>query len=139
MPFQRSASWSAHFLAALTAACTAAPATESEQAAAPPITVVMTEGTNMSAALSPDGKTIIASIQGTLWSIPSEGGKATALTAPELDAQEPAWSPDGELVAFYAFTNDAWSVWTITPDGGGLTQRSKGTGDARYPSFSPDG
>src|SRR6185503_1274941 len=104
---------------------------DTAQTAAPaPITVVMTEGTNMSAAVSPDGKTIIASIQGTLWSIPSTGGKATTLTAPELDAQEPAWSPDGKLVAFYAFTDDAWSVWTMAPDGSDLAKRSAGPGDA---------
>jgi Tol biopolymer transport system component len=127
-------------ITALLAGCMAAPGSDTAQTATPaPITVVMTEGTNMSAAVSPDGKTIIASIQGALWSMPSTGGKAIALTAPELDAQEPAWSPDGKLVAFYAFTDDAWSVWTMAPDGSGLARRSAGPGDARYPTFSPDG
>ncbi|MDP3740494.1 MAG: amidohydrolase family protein [Hyphomonadaceae bacterium] len=137
MPAQQSSSWRLLILTALLAGCTAAPV--SEPVAPPPITVVMTEGTNMSATVSPDGSTIIASIQGTLWSMPGSGGKATALTAPELDAQEPAWSPDGKLAAFYAFADDAWSVWTIAPDGTGLSKRSAGPGDARYPSFSPDG
>jgi len=99
----------------------------------------MTEGTNMSAAVAPDGATLAASIQGTLWLLPGASRKAIALTAPELDAQEPAWSPDGRQIAFYAFAEDAWSVWTIAPDGTGLTKRSTGRGDARYPAFSPDG
>jgi Tol biopolymer transport system component len=106
----------------------------------PDISVTMTEGTNMSAAVSPDGQTIIAAIQGTLWSIPGRGGVAKALTAPELDAQEPVFSQDGKWVAFYAFASDGWSVWTMAPDGTSLRQRSApGPGDARFPSFSPDG
>ncbi len=109
-------------------------------AAAEMVTVTMTQGTNMSAAVSPDGSLIVFSIQGTLWSLPAAGGKATALTQPEMDAQEPVFSPDGKLVAFYAFAKDAWSVWTMSPDGKNLVQRSEtGIGDARYPSFSPDG
>lgn len=141
MPSQQSGLWRSCLYVALLAGCTAVPAIGSVQrATAPaPVTVVMTEGTNMSAAVSPDGKTIVASIQGTLWSLPVTGGKASALTAPELDAQEPAWSPDGKLVAFYAFADDAWSIWTIAPDGSGLARRSTGANDARYPSFSPDG
>lgn len=103
------------------------------------ISVAMTEGTNMSAALSPDGNTIIASIQGVLWSIPAAGGEAVALTEPEMDAQEPVFSPDGSLVAFYAFTGDTFAIWTIAPDGSNLVQRTGDEGDGRYPSFAPDG
>lgn len=115
--------------------------TAAPTAAVDPITVTLTQGTNMSATVSPDGSTIVASIQGTLWSIPGAGGNATSLTQPEMDAQEPVFSPNGKMVAFYAFANDGWSVWTIAPDGSGLTRRSEadGLGDARYPSFSADG
>lgn len=110
------------------------------EASADLIAVTLTQGTNMSATVSPDGSTIVASIQGTLWSIPGAGGPATALTRPEMDAQEPVFSPDGKLVAFYAFANDGWSIWTIAPDGSRLARRSEadGLGDARYPSFSSD-
>ncbi len=130
------------------AACAAPPApapTPPPAVAAVPvdpslISITLTEGTNMSTAVSPDGKTIIAAIQGTLWSIPGGGGKATALTVPEMDAQEPAFSPDGKTIAFYAFAKDGWSVWTMATDGAGLLKRSAdGPGDARYPAFSPDG
>jgi Tol biopolymer transport system component len=104
------------------------------------IAITLREGTNMSAAVSPDGATIIAAIQGALWSIPGGGGEARALTLPEMDAQEPVFSPDGKLIAFYAFNPDGWSVWTMAPDGSGQQRRSEeGPGDARYPSFSPDG
>jgi Tol biopolymer transport system component len=141
MAVQHHRHWRAILLAVLLVGCSTAAGSRSEPATetSASVTVVMTEGTNMSAAVSPDGRTIAASIQGTLWLLPAAGGKAVALTAPELDAQEPAWSPDGKLIAFYAFADDAWSVWTIAPDGSGLKQQSSGPGDARYPSFSPDG
>ena len=93
----------------------------------------------MSLAVSPDGTTLVASIQGTLWVIPAAGGDGRAITAPELDAQEPTWSPDGTTIAFYAFADDAWSVWTVAADGSNLKKRSTGANDARYPSYSPDG
>ena len=131
----------------LTGSCANQPAGESKAVAedAQPsaelgsMTLTLTEGTNMSAAVSPDGTTIVASIQGALWSIPGAGGDAKALTAPELDAHEPAFSPDGKMVAFYAFAEDGFSVFTMAPDGSSLKKRAGGVGDARYPSFSPDG
>ena len=103
------------------------------------IDVVMTEGTNMSAAMSPDGETLILALQGVLWSLPAEGGEATALTPAELDSHEPAWSPDGSLIAFYTYASNGFTIWTMKPDGSELTQRTFGPSDARYPTFTPDG
>jgi len=103
------------------------------------IDVVLTEGTNMAAAPSPDGSMIVLALQGSLWSIGPEGGEATPITPPELDAHEPIWSPDGTQLAFYAYARDGFSIWTMQPDGSQLTEVTGGASDSRYPSFSPDG
>jgi hypothetical protein len=44
------------------------------------VTITFTEGTNMAAAPSPDGQTIIVAIQSSLWSMPINGGDAKRLT-----------------------------------------------------------
>lgn len=103
------------------------------------IEVKLTEGTNMAAALSPDASQLVLSVQGVLWSLPVEGGEAIPLTLPEMEAYEPAWSPLGNLITFYSYFDNAFTVWTMSPDGSNLTQLTEGVGDARYPSFSPDG
>lgn len=103
------------------------------------VEVSMTEGTNMSAAVSPDGSTLLLGLQGGLWAVPVSGGEATLLTPAEMDAYEPVWSPDGRLVTFYAFAEDSFTVWLMNADGSGLVELTDGSSDARYPDFSPDG
>ena len=103
------------------------------------VEATMTEGTNMAAAISPDGETLILALQGVLWSVPASGGEATPITPPEMDAQEPVWAPDGSRISFYSFVGDAFSVWTVEPDGEDLKQLENGLGaDARYPAFTYD-
>ena len=50
--------------------------------------------------LSPDGEWIALSYQGAICRIPSEGGPMTRLTRDEGWDIEPAWSPDGNRIAF---------------------------------------
>lgn len=103
------------------------------------VEAVMSEGTNLAAAVSPDGRTMILALQGVLWSLPAIGGDAQALTPAGMDAQEPVWAPDGSRIAFYGFVGDAFAIWSMNPDGSDLTRLANGaSADARYPAFTAD-
>ena len=102
-------------------------------------TVTVTEGTNLSAAVSPDHKTLIIDLQETLWRVPIGGGKAKRLTDPILEPARPDWSPRGDAVAFQSFKGGTFHIWLMKPDGTGVRQLTDGHGDDRDPRFSPDG
>lgn len=74
-------------------------------------------------------------------------GSATQLTHGEFDHSHPAFSPDGDLIAFTSdrhprrddrqFRSD---VWVIPASGKGRPSRlTAGTGECAFPMFSPDG
>src|SRR4051812_33092482 len=44
------------------------------------VRLTLHEGTNMAAALSPDGQTIALDLLGTLWTMPAQGGAAKPIT-----------------------------------------------------------
>jgi Tol biopolymer transport system component len=102
-------------------------------------TVTLTEGTNMSATVSPNHSTIVVDLQGMLWSIPLRGGAARQLTDPLLEPTRPDYSPKGDAVAFQAYKGGTFHIWIMKPDGTGVRQLTDGHGDDRDPRFSPDG
>jgi len=109
----------------------------SSQAAAK--SIQLTEGTNFSAVLAPDGEEFIIDLQGTLWRLPVSGGKAIALTNPLDDSRQPAWSPDGQHIVFQAYRDGFWQLWQLDRDGLNPQQLTKGRVDHRDPHWSPDG
>ncbi|MBL1086576.1 PD40 domain-containing protein [Streptomyces actinomycinicus] len=96
-------------------------------------------GTNASVIVSPDGRQLIMEVQGVLWSLPREGGRATALTHPDLEPTRLSWSPDGSQVAVCGYQGGGFHVWTMEPDGSRLRQLTSGPWDDRGVAWSPDG
>lgn len=103
------------------------------------IAVELTEGTNLAAAVSPNGEEIVIDLQGTLWRVSIPSGSSVALTDGLGDDRQPAWSPDGRALAFQSYRDGNWHIWTVERDGTGLRQITSGHGDDREPFFNPDG
>jgi Tol biopolymer transport system component/C-terminal processing protease CtpA/Prc len=74
-------------------------------------------------ALSPDGKTLVFSYQGDLWSAPSDGGQdARRLTVHPAYDGTAFFSPDGKQIAFNSSRYGRNEVF-VMPAGGGTARR----------------
>lgn len=103
------------------------------------IAISLSEGTNMAVAISPDTNQMVIDLQGRLWTLPINGGKAKPITDPLGDARQPQWSPNVQRIAFQGYWQGNWHIYTIQPDGSNLKQWTNGDFDHREPFWSPDG
>ncbi|HEX9564742.1 MAG TPA: amidohydrolase family protein [Gemmatimonadaceae bacterium] len=101
--------------------------------------VTVREGTSMSVAVSPDGRTLAIDLQGTIWTLPAAGGQARAVTDHYNDARHPGYSPDGRSIAFQGYRDGGYDIWAVSPDGSNLRQLTRGPFDDREPAWSHDG
>jgi len=73
---------------------------------------------------SPDDKQIafVSNISGrnNIWLVPSTGGWPSQLTSSEQRQVSPAWSPDGNWIAYASDTdgNEQWDVFLVSPKSG---------------------
>ena len=77
-----------------------------------------------------------------LWVMDGDGGNPVNLTNDQANNFGPAWSPDGQRIAFaraLSFTDSDWDLWVIDADGGNLVQLTQGPSQDGGPAWSPDG
>jgi dipeptidyl aminopeptidase/acylaminoacyl peptidase len=95
---------------------------------------------------SPDGKQVafIANITGrdNLWLVPATGGWPTQLTISDQRQTHPAWSPDGNWIA-YSSDHDGdeqWDIFLVSPKSGEVTNLTLSPESSEIePAWSPDG
>ena len=103
------------------------------------IDLTLTEGTSMSAAVSPDQRWIAIDLVGSLWVLPIGGGEAKKITPDLLEARQPTWSPDSRSIAFQGYDDGAWHIYEISREGGEAKPLTSGVFDDREPSWSHEG
>jgi TolB protein len=91
------------------------------------------------AAWSPDGKSLVYSMAGSLWKQRIDSAAAEELTAgPGYDYQ-PDWSPDGNTVVFVRYLHDAIELCALDLKSGAVAQWTRGGDVNLEPRWSPDG
>ena len=68
-------------------------------------------------SISPDGKQIVFSWWGDLWTVSSDGGHAERLTRHPGNDLRSAWSPDGRRIAFETDRTGWRNVYVMNADG----------------------
>ena len=68
-------------------------------------------------SISPDGKVVVFSWRGDLWSVPFEGGTAKRLTSHPGRDHDSAWTPDGSTIVFESDRDGTTNLWAMAPDG----------------------
>src|SRR5437899_13102685 len=78
------------------------------------VVLSINEGTNMAAALSPDGRTLVIDLLAVLWTVPATGRIAQRITDDFADALQPAWSPDAKAIALQAYRDGVRHTLYVT-------------------------
>ena len=113
--------------------------------AAPPydtrdVAIDVDEGTWMSLDVSPDGDTIAFDLLGDIYTMPIEGGEATAISSGIPWEMQPRFSPDGSKIAFTSDRAGGDNIWVMNVDGSERRQVTKESFRLlNNPTWSADG
>ncbi|HLH09373.1 MAG TPA: prolyl oligopeptidase family serine peptidase [Terriglobales bacterium] len=95
---------------------------------------------------SPDGKSVVVetNISGrdNLWIVPADGGWPRQLTISDQRQTKPAWSPDGQWIAFQSDKdgNEQWDIFVASPRNGDVVNLTNSPEvSEESPSWQPRG
>ncbi|HYW51938.1 MAG TPA: S41 family peptidase [Gemmatimonadaceae bacterium] len=71
-------------------------------------------------SLSPDGREIVFSSGGDLWTVPVSGGEARLIVSHPATESRPLWSPDGTRLAFTSTRSGNGDIYVLTLASGTL-------------------
>ena len=98
------------------------------------------EVTWLSLDVSPDGERLVLEAVGHLYTMDINGGVANQITDGMSFNSTPAWSPDGEWIAFVSDRRGQEELWITNPDGSETRRLSTGSFNSELtsPTWAPD-
>jgi len=89
---------------------------------------------------SPDGRSLLFSAVGSLWSMPLPNGTARKLATEGGLAYSPRFSPDGRTIAYVSWSDtEGGRIWTMPATGGRSRRLTSIPAQYANPAFSADG
>lgn len=88
--------------------------------------------------VSPDGSTVAVTALGTLWQADRDGDVREIHAGPTRPL-DPAWSPDGQRIAFVIHDGDGSRLLSQSPEGRGRREHLRHPGRLLLPSWGPGG
>ena len=89
---------------------------------------------------SPDAKRLVFSSLTHVYALDMPAGKPARLTTGDAREYEPAWSPDGQYVAYVTWAEQGGHIWKLRADGQSQPQRlTTIPGYYQDPAWTPDG
>jgi tricorn protease len=93
--------------------------------------------------LSPSGQRAVFEARGEIFTVPADKGDVRNLTrTPGIAERDPAWSPDGQSIAYFSEDTGEYALHIRAQDGTGVAKRIQlGSPPSFYyaPKWSPDG
>ncbi|WP_406657212.1 hypothetical protein V7O62_01290 [Methanolobus sp. ZRKC2] len=96
-------------------------------------------GDEASPSWSPDGSSLLYSLDGAIFVQGIESVKPVELLNNSYDNVEPVYSPDGKMIAFSSNQGGDYDLWLMDDDGKSFSMLTSAESNERAPSWSPDG
>lgn len=90
-------------------------------------------------APSPDGRTLAFTVLNEVYLQDLPNGTPRKLTDLDETQAQPAWSPDGNWIAFVTWSPEGGKLYKVQPNGNDLTQLNEENGVFQSPAWSNDG